>query len=233
MAPIFETAMLLAVAILPAALVSANCTANILNINEVVIATGCVPAGGNLIIRLPSPRSGRLSTIRLGSTNWETTTGRRLRLRRWQTVLKIFTSQVNHKDADEISPIAKMNGALEDPKVDKMFSGFAALLEWFCIGRDYASKDPWGNQLNIKAENAVQAAVKQKYKDDLDAWEQLDDPTIPKPSKVNMQRANPAAYTIARLVSCFPNLLNAIDAWDKANPEAAVFAKGRTLRKDN
>ncbi|KAI0569794.1 hypothetical protein Alg215_11433 [Pyrenophora tritici-repentis] len=174
----------------------------------------------------------------------------------WQTVLKIFTSQVNHKDADEISPIAKMNGALEDPKVDKMFSGFAALLEWFCIGRDYASKDPWGNQLNIvdakhtiqylnitheprwfnevkKAENAVQAAVKQKYKDDLDAWEQLDDPTIPKPSKVNMQRANPAAYTIARLVSCFPNLLNAIDAWDKANPEAAVFAKGRTLGKDN
>nr|AAM00019.1 toxb precursor [Pyrenophora tritici-repentis]QLB38403.1 ToxB [Pyrenophora tritici-repentis]QLB38404.1 ToxB [Pyrenophora tritici-repentis]QLB38405.1 ToxB [Pyrenophora tritici-repentis]QLB38406.1 ToxB [Pyrenophora tritici-repentis] len=57
MAPIFETAMLLAVAILPAALVSANCTANILNINEVVIATGCVPAGGNLIIRVGSDHS--------------------------------------------------------------------------------------------------------------------------------------------------------------------------------
>ncbi|KAI0575140.1 hypothetical protein Alg130_09385 [Pyrenophora tritici-repentis] len=174
----------------------------------------------------------------------------------WQTVLKIFTSQVNHKDADEASLIAKMNGALEDPKVDKMFSGFAALFKWFCIGRDYASKDPWGNQLNIvdakhtiqylnitheprwfnevkKAENAVQAAVKQRYEDDLDAWKRLGDPTIPEPSKVNMQRANPAAYTIARLVSCFPNLLNAIDAWDKAHPEAAVFGKGRTLGKDN
>ncbi|KAI2475155.1 hypothetical protein Ptr902_13277 [Pyrenophora tritici-repentis] len=81
------------------------------------------------VCQLPSPRSGRLSTIRLGSTNWKTTTGRRLRLRRWQTVLKTFTSQVNHKDADEVSPIAKMNGALEDPKVDKMFSSFTALLE--------------------------------------------------------------------------------------------------------
>nr|WMQ79531.1 ToxB [Pyrenophora tritici-repentis]WMQ79532.1 ToxB [Pyrenophora tritici-repentis]WMQ79609.1 ToxB [Pyrenophora tritici-repentis]WMQ79610.1 ToxB [Pyrenophora tritici-repentis]WMQ79611.1 ToxB [Pyrenophora tritici-repentis] len=57
MAPIFKTAMLLAVAILPTALVSANCTANILNINEVVIATGCVPAGGSLIIRVGSDHS--------------------------------------------------------------------------------------------------------------------------------------------------------------------------------
>ncbi|RMZ68451.1 hypothetical protein GMOD_00008156 [Pyrenophora seminiperda CCB06] len=50
MAPIFQTVMLLAVAILPSALVSANCVANILNINGAVIGTGCVPAGGSLTI---------------------------------------------------------------------------------------------------------------------------------------------------------------------------------------
>nr|WMQ79523.1 ToxB [Pyrenophora tritici-repentis] len=57
MAPIFKTTMLLAVAILPAALVSANCVANILNINEAVIATGCVPAGGELRIFVGSSHS--------------------------------------------------------------------------------------------------------------------------------------------------------------------------------
>nr|WMQ79530.1 ToxB [Pyrenophora tritici-repentis] len=57
MAPIFQTAMLLAVAILPTALVSADCVANILNINQAVIATGCVPAGGELLIRVGSDHS--------------------------------------------------------------------------------------------------------------------------------------------------------------------------------
>ncbi|KAI0616392.1 hypothetical protein TUN199_11616, partial [Pyrenophora tritici-repentis] len=68
---------------------------------------------------------------------------------------------------------------------------------------------------------------------DLDLWERLGDRIIPEPSKVNIQRANPTAYMIARLVSCFPNLINAIDAWDNAHPEAAVFGKARTLGKDN
>nr|ABR23222.1 ToxB protein precursor [Pyrenophora bromi] len=57
MAPIFKTAMLLAVAILPAALVSANCIANILNINQAVIATSCIPAGGQRLIRVGSSHS--------------------------------------------------------------------------------------------------------------------------------------------------------------------------------
>lgn len=47
MKPIFTTTMLLAVASLPAALVSAGCVANILNVNQVVVGTACIPAGGD------------------------------------------------------------------------------------------------------------------------------------------------------------------------------------------
>jgi len=51
MAPIFKTIALLAVAILPTALVSANCVANILNFNSAVVGSGCIPAGGEANVK--------------------------------------------------------------------------------------------------------------------------------------------------------------------------------------
>ena len=51
MAPIFKTIVILAATVLPTVLVSAGCVANILNFNQAIIGSGCIPAGGDAIVR--------------------------------------------------------------------------------------------------------------------------------------------------------------------------------------
>ncbi|CAA9966339.1 hypothetical protein PTMSG1_09698 [Pyrenophora teres f. maculata] len=52
MAPTFKTIILFAATFLPIALVSAGCSANVLNFNQADIANTCIPNGGVSRVRI-------------------------------------------------------------------------------------------------------------------------------------------------------------------------------------
>ena len=127
-------------------------------------------------------------------------------------------------------------------RIASFHKAFATMLEFYLIARDSNSKNPWGKLLtilNVKldvryvdvehsaemwkhikdAQDKVQAFQLNMHKEHLQAWADLGSPPDQRPLMPNLALANPNSYLVARTVSCFPNLLNAIENWQREHPD--------------
>jgi hypothetical protein len=66
-------------------------------------------------------------------------------------------------------------------------------------------------------EDRVQATAKEKHREAMQAWFEGGEEGS-RPQLVALDRADPTAYHISRLMAIFPNLLNAIQSWHNENP---------------
>jgi hypothetical protein len=128
-----------------------------------------------------------------------------------------------------------------DREIAAMFNGFAAIMQYFFVARDYTSVNPWREPLSLinsrhivqdieieyqpeyhstlrQTEETVQSAATLKWRELVQEWEeggQRGD----RPVKPALAKADPKAYHLARILAVFPNLLNAINAWQESHPD--------------
>ena len=150
----------------------------------------------------------------------------------WTKIQDIYLKKQPKDRDDLLNKIANL---------DAFHSVFAAMLEFFLIARDSNSVNPWGELLTIldvelsieevpmlhapkfwlkikAAQAEVQAHQKRAYDDLIDDWKNGEALEENKPAIPSLAKADPNAYMLARIVSCFPAVPDALESWRLSGP---------------